>query len=263
MLVFIEDEKHMALLARTPGVECVITRPEMADRIEGRLGLAVCAAPRKAFYTLHNHLACSNFYGRDFPANISPSARVHERAYVAERNIVVGPGTVIHPNATILDRSELGADCVIYSGAVVSATGFQFTLADGVVLDMLHAGGVKLGDRVQVLAGAVIAGAVFGDQTTIGDDCRIGNLAFVSHNVQMGPACVVGHGAVVNGNVRMGRGVWIGPGATITDSVSIGDGAQVSLGSTVIDDVPAGKRVTGNVAIDHRRYLRLLASALR
>lgn len=71
----------------------------------------------------------------------------------------------------------------------------------------------------------------------------------------------VGHGAVVNGNVSVGANAWIGPGATIVDSIVIGEAAQISLGATVIRDVQAGKRVTGSLAIEHRKMLRLMASA--
>ena len=51
---------------------------------------------------------------------------------------------------------------------------------------MEHAGGLLVGDRAEVMANAVVARAVFRQFTSIGEDCRIGNLAFVSHNVRIG-----------------------------------------------------------------------------
>ncbi len=100
------------------------------------------------------------------------------------------------------------------------------------------------------------ARAFFRQPTTIGPSTRVGNGAFVSHNVRTGRRCKIGHGSVVNGYVTIGDDVWIGPGATLANSITIGDGAGISLGSAVIGDVAAGQRVTGNVAVDHRRFLR-------
>jgi serine acetyltransferase len=66
---------------------------------------------------------------------------------------------------------------------------------------------------------------------------------------------------VVNGNVRVGANACIGPGATIVHCIVIGEAAQVSLGATVVRDVESGSRVTGSLAISHRKMLRLMAAA--
>jgi acetyltransferase-like isoleucine patch superfamily enzyme len=66
---------------------------------------------------------------------------------------------------------------------------------------------------------------------------------------------------VVNGNVTIGANAKIGPGATVVNCIEIGDAAQISLGATVIRNVEAGTRVTGSLAMSHRKMLRLMASA--
>jgi acetyltransferase-like isoleucine patch superfamily enzyme len=66
---------------------------------------------------------------------------------------------------------------------------------------------------------------------------------------------------VVNGGVRIGKDTWIGPGATIVHGVEIGERASVSLGATVIRNLPSGQQVTGSLAIEHRKMLRLMAAA--
>jgi UDP-3-O-[3-hydroxymyristoyl] glucosamine N-acyltransferase len=115
-------------------------------------------------------------------------------------------------------------------------------------------------ENVEIFANATSAVGLFRQSTCIGRETRIGNNAFVSHNVEVGPRSFVGHGAIVNGHVRIGREVWIGPGAVITNSVSIGDGARVSLGSVVVSHLNAGEHVSGNFAVPHRRLLRHVAS---
>jgi UDP-3-O-[3-hydroxymyristoyl] glucosamine N-acyltransferase len=264
MLAFVEHSRYLPLATRTPGVSCVITTPELAGTLDGIPGIATSREPRRAFYALHNHLATTTeFYWRSFPTEIDPTAQVHPRAFVAASDVRIGPGCVIEPNVTIMERSLLGDGVVVRAGAVLGANGFEVTrLGDG-VLDLIHAGGIHVGDNVQILANAAIALAVFRQLTTIGRGSRIGNLTFLSHSVQVGPRCFIGHGCTVNGNARVGADVWIGPGSTIADRVRIGDEAQVSLGSTVITDVPAGQRVTGSVAIDHRSMLRHIVDLRR
>ena len=124
---------------------------------------------------------------------------------------------------------------------------------------MPHAGSLVIQRGAHIFPNASVATAVFRQSTVIGEDARIGNCAFVSHNVSIGREAVIGHGAVVNGNVRIGNGAWVGPGACIANCLCIGAGARVLLGAVVIGDVAAGEEVAGNYAIPHRALLRHLA----
>lgn len=261
MLTFLESPRVLRLLHRTPGISCVIATRELSRELDDIGGLAVTADPRRAFFDFHNHLARNTqYYWTDFPTVIDPLASIHPRACIAGKNVRIGPGAIVEANVVIAERCLIGSAVRIRAGVVLGSAGFQTCrLADG-LLDMVHAGGILVHDRVEILSNAVVASAVFGQFTTIGEDCRIGNLAFLSHAVQIGPRTLVGHGSVINGNVRIGADVWIGPGVTLTHCLDVGDGAQVSLGSAVIRDVPAGRRVTSNIAIDHRQYLRHVAA---
>ena len=266
MLTFVESPRYLAAVARGAPA-AVLTTPALRSALvealvgggEDDTGLAICAEPRRAFFRLHNRLAAGGFYWDDFPTAIDPTARIHPSAIVAARNVRIGARTVVEPRVVIAERSIVGADCVLRAGAVLGSVGFQVLRLDGAVIDMTHGGGVELEDEVHVLANAVVAAAVFRQSTRIGCGSRIGNLAFVSHNVQIGRRCLIGHNAVVNGNVRIGDEAWIGPGAALAHCITIGERAKVSLGSAVIGDVAAGEQVTGNVAIAHRRFLRHLA----
>jgi UDP-3-O-[3-hydroxymyristoyl] glucosamine N-acyltransferase len=259
MLTFLDGPRFLGA-ARRAMPAAVLAPAALAAALEGVPGLVLSERPRRDFVRLHNHLAAAtSFYGENGPTVLDPTARVHETAWIAPDGVAIGPGTVVEPRVVVFPGTVIGARCTVRAGAVLGSVGFQI-LRDGEdVVDVVHAGGVLLEDDVHVMAGAVIAAAVFRQRTTIGTGSRIGNLAFVSHNVRAGKRSVVGHGAVVNGNVVLGDDVWIGPGATISNNVAIGSGARVSLGSAVIGDVSAGAHVTGNVAVDHRQYLRHLA----
>ncbi len=258
-LVFLESPRHLRSLNNAPGVSCVLTTPELAGSIQASAGVCVCAEPKRTFFRLHNYLAReTTFYGESFETQIHETARIHPRAVIASRNVQVGPQSIIEANAVAGEGTRIGAQVRIGAGVVLGSEGFQSARFGESVEDMDHAGGIDIGDRVVILAGAVIARAVFAQRTRIGDECRIGNLAFVSHNVQIGARCFIGHNATVNGNTEIGEEAWIGPGATLSNNLRVGARAQVSLGAVVIRDVEAGQRVTGAVALEHRDMLRRL-----
>jgi len=261
MLVFLESRDYLSEVTETREVVCVITTEPLARELPSIPGLAISPDPRRSFIALHNHLAAgTDFYGSGFPSEIDPTARIHPRAFVADRNVRIGAHTLIGPNATVMERCTIGAWVKVWPGVVLGSAGFQTARCGNDTLDMVHAGCLRIHDRVEILANAVIATAVFRQESTIGEDVRIGNLAFLSHNVQVGPRSFIGHGATVNGNVRIGANVWIGPGATLSNNITLADGAKVSLGATVNRAVLAGQRVTGMLAVDHGTMLRHLSS---
>lgn len=250
MLVFVDNPRHAAALCHIPQAACVITTPELATHVAYPAGLATSLEPRQAFHRLHNYLALhTSFYGTDFDSEIDPTAHIHPRAFVSERNIRIGPGVRISANATVVGRCTVGSGVTIHPGVVLGSVGFQSTRTAGALDDMVHAGEILVEDGALILANAVIAAAVFRQATRIGREARVGNCAFVSHNVQIGARVHVGHGCVVNGNVYVGDDAWIGPGATVTNNISIGNQAHIALGSVVIRSVADGERVAGNFAV--------------
>jgi UDP-3-O-[3-hydroxymyristoyl] glucosamine N-acyltransferase len=261
MLAFLESARYLPLLARCRDeVACVVTAPELADRIQERVGLAVAASPRRTFFDLHNHLARqTDFYGTPFPTFVDPTAVVHPTAWVAPMNVSIGPGTRVQPHASILEGSIVGARVLVQPGVVLGGIGLQTSRFADAVVDLEHAGRLVIEDDVQLLAHAVVAKAIFRQKTTIETGCRVGTHAFVSHNARIGARTFLGHGAVVNGNVVVGRDCWIGPGAVVSHSVRIGDGARISLGAAVVRDVAPFEHVSGNFAMEHRRFLRRIA----
>jgi len=260
LLVFLEDSRFLGALRQNPAVSAVVTTGELAGTVPPDLALAVSPEPRAAFARVHNELALRGFYWEDFPTAIDPTAKVHPTAWIAERNVRIGAATDIQPNATVLERCVVGEGVVVGAGAVLGGVGFQTVRSTQPMIEMNHAGGLFVKDRVRILPGAVVATGMFRRGSSISEDCRIGSNAFVSHAVQLGMRVFVGHGAVINGNVTVGADSWIGPGAIVSQSLQIGEKACVSLGSVVIRHVTAGTRVSGNFAVPHRRLLRTLAA---
>lgn len=260
MLSFLENSKFLPTFLQNDCISAVLTTSELANEIPEAIALAVCDSPRLTFAALHNRLALDSFYWTDFPTFVHPEADVHPRAWIAEKNVSIGPHTKVGPNATILERCLIEANVVIGAGAVLGGVGFQTVRSSGSMLEMCHAGGLVVRERSHILHGAVIATGLFRNNTEIGCDSRIGAQTFLSHGVLVGERAFVGHGAVLNGNVVVGEEAWIGPGAVVAQHLEIGRRAFVSLGSVVVRNVGEEKRVSGNFAIPHRRLLRHLAT---
>jgi UDP-3-O-[3-hydroxymyristoyl] glucosamine N-acyltransferase len=259
MLVFAESERFVRAVCANPNISAVVTTPQWAGSFPGTVAVGVSEHPKLAFAAIHNHLAQSGFYWRDFPTVIAEGARVDPRAFIAEKNVRIGAGTIVQPNATVLERCILGAGVVVGAGCVLGGTGFQTARGAGALIEFEHAGSLIVEDRVRLLPGAVVATGLFRESTTLGYDARIGSQAFVSHAVQVGARSFIGHGAVINGNVRIGAGSWIGPGAVVSQELEIGEESRISLGAVVIRSLPPNSHVSGNFAVEHRRLLRFLA----
>jgi UDP-3-O-[3-hydroxymyristoyl] glucosamine N-acyltransferase len=257
-LTFVESETAITRLAGASGCRCVLTTPALSAKVPDSLGVAVSDSPRRAFFALHDVLWREGFYGTPVPSVRAATARVHPSASIAESGVTIGENVIIEPHVSIMEGVSVGAGSVIRAGVVLGSEGFQVSLSDGRVERVRHTGGVQLGERVEIQSNCCIDRALFGGWTTIGEEATLDKLVYVAHHVEMGARCRVGAGAAITGSVRIGDDAWIGPNATISDGVSIGRGAMVSLGSVVTRDVPSGARVTGNFAIPHEQFLKVL-----
>ena len=257
MLTFAESSRYVGDLRAH--VSCVICPPALDEQIE-RKGFGVCVTedPRALFFSVHNHLAGDARYVRPrFATSIGEGCNISPHACVAEENVVIGAGSTVEEFASIKPNTVIGEGCVIRAGSVVGGEGFEVKRIAGEVVTVRHLGGVHLGANVEVQQNACIDKAVYPwDDTVLGDGCRIDNLVHVAHGVKMGCGVEVAAVTCVAGRVVLGDDVWVGPGSTIRNGIEVGAGARVNMGSVVSQDVPAGSSVTGNFAIEHRRFLR-------
>jgi len=258
MLTYLTDESFLAELVAHPTVTCVLTTPDLAGRAPERLGVATVTDPRIAFFQLHNLLALkTSFYGVIEPNDIAEDAEIHPTAWIAPGGVRIGRRTRIEARVSVFERTVIGDDCIIRSGVNVGVAGFEFKRLPGRagILAVEHAGGVRLGNRVEIQGNSNVQPAIFGGYTEIGDDSKIDALVHVGHNDKIGRRCLVAAGTTLSGNVQFGDDVWIGPGCVISSGLHLGAGAHVTIGSVVTKDVEPGQRVTGNFAVPHERFL--------
>jgi UDP-3-O-[3-hydroxymyristoyl] glucosamine N-acyltransferase len=91
----------------------------------------------------------TSFYWEDFQSKIASDAYVHPKAHVAPKNVRIASGTVIEANATIHERCIIGSGSIIRSGCVIGGEGFEPKWVGGRHINVPHAGGVLIGDRVE------------------------------------------------------------------------------------------------------------------
>ncbi len=205
------------------------------------------------------------YVGRD--ARLGDRVVVYPGAYVGA-DCVVGDDTVLYPLVVLREGVQIGARCILHSGAVIGSDGFGFQARDGVLEKVPQLGTVIVGDDVEIGANSAVDRATFGS-TVIGRGTKIDNLVQVGHNVVVGEYCTVSGVSGIAGSATLGNRVTIAAQAGVAGHLHIGDGAIVAARAGVTKSIPEGRVVSGFPARDHnieRRIqaaLRQLPDALR
>jgi UDP-N-acetylglucosamine acyltransferase len=158
---------------------------------------------------------------------------------------------MIHPTAIIEPGAQLGVDCEIMAGAVVTR---HAVLADRVVV---HPGAVVGGepqylgfDRatpsfVRVGEGTVIRENVTlnravgaGQATVVGARCFLMACSHVGHDCVVGDDVVLANNVMLAGHVEVGAFSFVGGGAGVHQFVRVGESVMVSGLSRISRDLP-------------------------
>lgn len=125
---------------------------------------------------------------------------------------VIGEGTFLADNATVVGDVIVGRDCSIWFGTVLRGdvnsirVGNRVNIQDGSVLHTLYQKStIEIGDDVSIGHNVVIHGA------HIHDFALIGMGAIVMDDVEVGPGALVAAGSVVLSRTRIGANeMWAG-----------------------------------------------------
>ena len=264
LLTFCGNAKFLRLALRNPDIACLMVPQELADQaLEAGPDLGICAVPdlRIDFFSLHNTLCGpewrERYAGPDHPSVIDESCRIDPRAVIDPQNVTIGPNTVIEAGVIIYGRTTIGSDCIIRSGTVLGGSGLEFMrMGSSGMLGVEHAGGLVIGDRIEIQYNCNVSRSLFPwHETRIGDDTKVESLVHIAHGSHIGRRNLIAASACICGSAEIGDDVWIGPNATVSSEVKVGNGARITLGSAAVSDVPAGVTVTGNFAVDHELFM--------
>lgn len=261
-LTFLENPKYASALEH-PDISCVICTPEAREMVPPHIrGVAVSDEPKVAFFKIHNMLVAQ---AEKTPTVIDPTAKISPLAYVAPFNVVIGKNVEIEPFVVINENTKIEEDVRVCAHSVISAQSYTcISVKDGTSFLASDGGWTVLEKGVVVSNSSNIeCGTLKNDVTRIGAYSKLDINVTVGHGTIMGRRTNAAGATLISGNCVIGEEVWLGVNSTISNRIVIGDRARVSLGAVVTKDVPPGVTVSGNFAIEHKRFLRNLKESVK
>ena len=170
----------------------------------------------------------------------------------------IGDRAVLHANCIIHERSRIGKDCVIHSGAIVGGEGFGFVPTKTGWFKMEQSGRTVLEDGVEVGSNSTIDRPAVGE-TRVGKGTKIDNLVQIGHGCKIGENCAIAAQVGLAGGVRVGNNVILAGQVGIANQASIGDGAIATAQAGIHNDIAAGEIVSDSPAIPYKLYLKTSA----
>jgi UDP-3-O-[3-hydroxymyristoyl] glucosamine N-acyltransferase len=170
----------------------------------------------------------------------------------------VGDDSVLWGNVQCYARTRIGRRVTIHAGTVIGADGFGYERNEAKELEKFpHVGGVVIEDDVEIGANTCIDRGTLAD-TIVRQGARIDNLVHIAHNVVVGRhAAVIAH-AMIGGSTTIGDYAWVAPCACVRDGIALGDRSLVGLGAVVVKSVPDDAIVMGSPARPAAEYKALL-----
>lgn len=223
---------------------------------EVRKTIVLVDNPEVDFFHLHNFLFTNtDFYKNDFKNEFGSNVNISPSAIIANKNVIIGDNVTIEENVVIKENTIIGNDVIIRTGTVIGNEGFQFLHLGDRILKVHHSGGVKIGNRVEIQALCAIDKHIFNNYTSIDEETYFDNFIHFAHGAKIGKRCRCAAKAMIAGSVIIGDDVWIGPSAAISSALTIGNKVSITIGSVVTKDLPDGAHVSGNFAIDHKKFI--------
>ncbi|TAK34500.1 MAG: UDP-3-O-(3-hydroxymyristoyl)glucosamine N-acyltransferase, partial [Lysobacteraceae bacterium] len=208
-VTFLSDRRYAAQLAATEASAAFVGPREAPSAPQGCVAL-ITPHPQAAYALAAERLhPARRIEGGEA---IAPTARLEEGVRLAPgvvvgpgaeigRGTVLGPGVVIGPGVAIGRDCQVGANAVIgfaligdrvriLAGAVIGEPGFGAAPGPTGVVDIPQLGRVILQDGVTVGANTCIDRGAY-DDTVIGENTKIDNQVQIAHNVRIGRNCAM------------------------------------------------------------------------
>jgi len=152
---------------------------------------------------------------------------------------VIGDGTRLLSNVTIIGRTELGARCVVHPNAVLGGEA-QIRGTGAPEAKLVIGSDCVMREGVTMSCGSARGGGL----TSIGERGYFMASSHVGHDCHVGDDVTLVNGALLAGHVEVGHNVLIGGGAAVQQFVRIGRGAFLSgMSGGILDIIPYGEAI--------------------
>lgn len=205
-----------------------------------------------AFLPHDIYLGAFAYIGKN--VRIGAGCLIYPQAYIGD-NTEIGEGTVIYAGVKIYQDCKIGKRCILHSGAVIGSDGFGFAPVDQHFEKIPQLGGVILEDDVEIGANTTIDRATFGN-TVIGKGTKLDNLIQIAHNVKLGEDNVFAAQTGVAGSTQIGNRNRVGGQCGFAGHIKIGDENEFGAQSGIHADVSNRKRLIGYPAVDALQFAR-------
>jgi UDP-3-O-[3-hydroxymyristoyl] glucosamine N-acyltransferase len=257
-LSFLSADKYLDELAGT-AAGAVIVHPDNADKCPGDCLLSSDPYLSFALATKLFDNAPVAVAGIHASAVVSPDAQVDSSASLGP-NVVVEPGAIIGPNAVLAANVyighgsvigagtrlmpsvvvyhdvRLGEQCLIQAQAVLGSDGFGFAQDASGWNKIYQLGGLRIGDRVEIGAGAAIdRGAL--EHTVIADGVIIDNHVHIAHNCIIGKNTAIAACCGLAGSTKIGANCTFGGMVGVAGHIEICDNAHFTAMSMITKSV--------------------------
>jgi len=261
VLSYLNDEKYLVSVLNNTNITAVITTELIANQLkDSKLGIVISTNPKKDFYIIHNFLVDSRFYYPLLENQIDSSSIISKEAIIAANNVEIGKNCLIEPGVIIHEGVSIKDNVIIRSGTILGTSGFQFMNSESTILSVKTGGTLLIKDNVEIQHNCCVDKGVFGGATLINKDVKIDNFVHIAHDCQIGERTLITAGVKFGGRTVVGQDCWLGINAVISNGINIGDRVKVSLGSVVTTNVDDDQTVTGNFAIDHKKFIDFIKS---
>jgi UDP-3-O-[3-hydroxymyristoyl] glucosamine N-acyltransferase len=261
VLSFLSEEKFIQSIENNKMISAIIITSSLYEKIDVKnIGIIISDNPKALFYKIHNYLVEKEFYWEDFKTEIDTSTIIHPGVNIPKKNLKIGKNCVIEEGVIIHEGVIINDNVIIRSGTILGSNGFQF-LNDGEVVFQVKTGGLlTIGNNVEVQHNCCLDRGVLGGVTILHDNVKVDNFVHIAHDCVIGERTLITAGVKFGGRTIVGNDCWIGINSTISNGLNIGNNVTISLGSVVTRDVADNLTVTGNFAIEHKKFIDFIKS---
>lgn len=258
IITFLDDTKFINDIITNESITCVICSKENIDIIPKNKGIIISEEPRYTFFLLYNLFMRKMHVTRE--TYIAKNVKIGKNVSISDDNVYIGDNVIIGDNTVIEKNTVIENDVIIGPNCVIGSEGFEVKRRnDGTLFLVDHYGSVRIKEKTVLKSMVNIHKAVFDwDVTEIGRNCVIDSFTHIAHGNKIGNSILIGANCIISGNCKIEDYAYLNPFSCIAKRITVGKKSIVNIGSVVTKDVKENSSVTGNFAVDHKKWIEFV-----